>query len=73
MTRFEKIHETYDTYKKRKALRCNIPRNNSMNREGYGYIKRRVGLLSNELNGPTYLALTELAVFIEQNISKSSK
>ncbi len=73
MTRFEKIHETYEAYKRRKALRCNIPKNNSMNREGYGYIKRRVGLLSNELKGPTYLALTELSTFIDKNISKSSK
>ncbi len=71
MTRFEKVHESYECYKKRKALRCNIPRNNSMNREGYGYIKRRVGLLSNEVGSPTYLAISELSEFISENFIQS--
>jgi len=70
MTRFAKI---YGKYFYKHESECKIPKNNAMNREGYGYIKRRVGLLSNELNGPTYLALTELSAFIEKTISKSSK
>jgi len=76
MTRFAKVYENYESYKKRQKekLICKIAKNNSLNREGYGYIKRRVGLLSNELKSPTYLALTELSKFISKNIeTKSSK
>jgi len=69
MTRFEKIYEQYRYFNEQK---CKMPRNNSMNREGYGYIKRRIGLLSNEVGSPTYLALTELSEFITQNILKQS-
>ncbi len=67
MTRFAKI---YEKHKRKKAYYCQIPKNNSMNREGYGYIKRSVGLLSNEVDGPTYLALSELSSFISKNIKK---
>ena len=70
MTRFSKI---YEEHKRKKATRSKISKNNSLNREGYGYIKRRVGLLSNELDGPTYLALTELSAFISKNIPESEK
>ena len=70
MTRFAKI---YGKYLYKHSDECKIPKNNSLNREGYGYIKRRVGLLSNELSGPTYLALSELSEFISKNFSKSEK
>ncbi|RLA77252.1 MAG: hypothetical protein DRG78_17710 [Epsilonproteobacteria bacterium] len=74
MTRFEKVYEDYETYKKRQRekLICKIAKNNSLNREGYGYIKRRVGLLSNEVGSPTYLALSELSDFISKNIEVKS-
>ncbi|MCD4667582.1 MAG: hypothetical protein K8R44_03160 [Sulfurimonas sp.] len=68
MTKFAKI---YEAHKKRKAVAKSNPKINSLNREGYGYIKRRVGLLSNEVGTPTYLALTELSEFISKNITKS--
>ncbi len=72
MTRFRKI---YGDYVHRKKESSEIPKNSTMNREGYGYIKRRVGLLSNELKSPTYLATTELSEFIFKNteIEKSDK
>jgi len=69
MTRFAKI---YGKYFYKHSAECKISKYNSMNREGYGYIKRRVGLLSNELNSPTYMALTELSDFIEKNIETKS-
>ncbi len=52
MTRFEKI---YQEHKRRKEL--NKEKIKDINVEGYGYIKRRLGLLSNELKGPTYCEL----------------
>ncbi len=68
MTRFEKI---YESHKCKQNPYCKIPKNNSMNREGYGYIKRRLGLLSNEIENPTYLALSELSEYISKNFAKS--
>ncbi len=68
MTRFAKI---YTNYRYEHSKKCKIPKANSMNREGYGYIKRRVGLLSSEVGTPTYLAPTELSEFISENITKS--
>jgi len=68
MTRFDKI---YTDYRYKRELAARVPKYNSMNREGYGYIKRRVGLLSNELDSPTYLALTELADFSTKDKAKS--
>ena len=56
MTRFSKIYESYKNNKLNKPKTSNV---NTLNREGYGYIKRRVGLLSNEVGSPTYLAPTE--------------
>ncbi len=67
MTRFSKI---YGKYFYSHDDECKTPKNNAANREGYGYIKRRLGLLSNELDGPTYLALSELSTFINDNIAK---
>ncbi len=34
--------------------------NKLLAREGYGYIKRRLGLLSNELNGPNAASSKEV-------------
>ena len=51
MTRFDKMYKT-NHYKD--SLECKTPKRNSMNFEGYGCIKRRRGLLSCELSGPTY-------------------
>jgi len=51
MTRFAKI---YQEHKKRKKEKSKLPKENSLNREGYGYIKRRVGILPSELEAPTY-------------------
>ncbi len=62
MTRFQKI---YSDYKYKHELNCKIAKNNSMNREGYGYIKRRVGLLSAEVGTPTYMSVTELSNLIQ--------
>jgi len=70
MTRFAKI---YEAHKHKKEIACKIPKNNSMNREGYGYIKRRMGLLSVEVGSPTYLSITELSEFISKNITNKSK
>ena len=70
MTRFSKI---YGKYLNKNSVKSKEKKPNSLNREGYGYIKRRVGLLSNELNGPTYLALSELSDFISTHKTKSSK
>lgn len=64
MTRFAKL---YQAHKKKKEQKNKIPKINTLNREGYGYIKRRIGLLSNEVGTPTYLALTELSEFISKN------
>jgi len=44
---------------------CKIAKNNSLNREGYRYIKRRIGLLSSEVGTPTYMSITELSDFIK--------
>ena len=70
MTRFAKIYGKISL-----LINSNIKTNhvNSMNREGYGYIKRRVGLLSNELSSPTYLALSELSKFLKEENTKSSQ
>ena len=54
MTRFAKIYDNYKTKKKENPK-------NALNIEGYGYIKRRVGLLSNEVDSPTYLVVDELS------------
>ncbi len=70
MTRYQKI---YEDYKHKPKLSCKVPKNNSMNREGYGYIKRRVGLLSKEVGSPTYFSVTELSDFISKNFPKASK
>lgn len=64
MTRFAKIYGEY-FYKYENV--CNVLKHNSMNREGYGYIKRRVGLLSNELCSPTYTEIAELSNLIQKN------
>ncbi len=68
MTRFNKI---YGDYFYKHEENCKIAKNNSMNREGYGYIKRRVGLLSKEVGTPTYRSVTELSALIKSNIAKS--
>jgi len=68
MTRFTKIYQAEKMNKKQSAKTLKI---NSMNREGYGYIKRRLGLLSNEVKTPTYLTLTELSKLISKNSTKS--
>lgn len=70
MTRFEKVYESYESYKERQRekLVSEVQRRNSLNREGYGYIKRRVGLLSNEVEGPTYLSISELSSYIKKYI-----
>ncbi len=52
MTRFTKIYEAHKEKKKLKQQKTQ-----DINIEGYGYIKRRIGLLSNELNSPTYCSL----------------
>ena len=49
MTRFAKI---YEAHKEKRALKKQ--KNEKINIEGYGYIKRRVGLLSNEVKSPTF-------------------
>ena len=41
---------------KEKALKKKDSKNEHLSREGYGYIKRRVGLLSNEVKTPSYSA-----------------
>ena len=56
MTIFVKI---YKKYKKEKEQLYKTSKKNDLNREGYGYIKRRVGLLSNELKTPTYCSLSK--------------
>ncbi|NOR58815.1 MAG: hypothetical protein GQ474_09875 [Sulfurimonas sp.] len=45
--------DVFRRFKKKKSGSV-VPKQNSENREGYGYIKRRVGLLSNEVQKPTY-------------------
>lgn len=67
MTRFAKI---YGKLRNRENVREKPENVNSMNREGYGYIKRRVGLLSNEVEGPTYLSISELSNYIKNYITK---
>ena len=54
MTRFAKKYQ--EQKKKKEELKKT---QKTLNREGYGYIKRRVGLLSNELKTPTYCSLSE--------------
>jgi len=68
MTRWERIYGNYRDFREQS---CKIHKNNSMNREGYGYIKRRVGLLSYEVGSPTYKALTELSDYINKHFPKS--
>jgi hypothetical protein len=71
MRRFAKVYESFKKRRQEKII-CKITKNNSLNREGYGYIKRRVGLLSSELKSPTYLALSELSEFISKNMETKS-
>jgi len=52
MTRFTKVYGEFSLKSKNILKGKDV---NNMSREGYGYIKRRVGLLSNELEGPTFL------------------
>ena len=52
MTRFAKIYEAHKQKKEFKKQKTQ-----EMNRAGYGYIKRRIGLLSNEVTGPTFCPL----------------
>jgi len=68
MTRFAKICQER---KKRKKEKSNLSKENSLNREGYGYIKRRVGILPSELEAPTYTSVNELSDYISKKISKS--
>ncbi len=49
MTRFAEIYEAHKKNKQKK-----IAKREQLSVVGYGYIKRRVGLLSNELSGPVY-------------------
>jgi len=72
MTRFEKIYGDYACCKKRKKekILIQMKKVNHLNREGYGYIKRRVGLLSNEVKSPTYFYIQELAEYINKDIKK---
>lgn len=51
----KKFSTIYESYKEKKLARNNINNNRYMRRAGYGYIKRRVGLLSSEVDGPIYL------------------
>ncbi len=60
MTRFAKKYQEFKTSKK-----------STLNREGYGYIKRRVGLLSNELNAPTYCSIIDNPKLQSTTIAKS--
>ena len=53
MIRFAKIYQE-DREKKKKEPKPDL------NREGYGYIKRRVGLLSSEVGKPTYTTEREI-------------
>ena len=55
MTRFSKIYENFKVQKPHKESKGE--KVNNLSREGYGYIKRRKGLLSYELDGPTYLSI----------------
>ena len=50
MTRFAKLYQTHKDKEEKKKTH-----NKMLNREGYGYIKRRLGLLSREVGKPTYL------------------
>ncbi len=68
MTRFAKI---YQEHKKKKEELRKLPKQNSFNREGYGYIKRRVGILPSELETPSYTSISELSDLISKNSSKS--
>ena len=49
MTRFSKIYEAHKQNKEIKKQKLQ-----EINVEGYGYIKRRIGLLSNEVKSPTF-------------------
>ena len=69
MTRFEKIYERH--IRKRK-LYCQITKHNSMNREGYGYIKRRLGILSGELESPVYSGVEDLCDYTINNTETKS-
>lgn len=48
-----KYKEIYNRLKEKRKNRA-PSKNKGLNREGYGYIKRRMGLLSNEVQKPTY-------------------
>ncbi len=70
MTRFAKIYGDFKLKYKVSRKLCPV---NGTNREGYGYIKRRVGLLPSEIDGPSYCAINELSDLINKNKSKSSQ
>ena len=50
MTKFSKIYQDHKTKKEQKKIQ-----NKNLKRVGYGYIKRRLGLLSTEVGTPTYI------------------
>jgi len=50
MIKFLRIYDI-DKYKKKRTMAIR----NFIRREGYGYIKRRVGLLSSELERPIHI------------------
>jgi len=54
MTRFTKIYEAHKQKKELKKQKIE-----QISREGYGYIKRRLGLLSNEVGTPTFYPLVK--------------
>jgi hypothetical protein len=51
MRRFTKI---YQGYKRRRGERFKLLKEGVFKMEGYGYIKRRAGILPSELEMPTY-------------------
>ena len=54
-----KFFKRYKDKKKKEVHSNEVSKTEVMNREGYGYIKRRMGLLSNEVGKPTYYSLND--------------
>ncbi len=49
-----RIRNIYQRYLKRRVLKKETLKNEIISIEGHGYIKRRLGLISNEMDGSYY-------------------
>ncbi len=68
MTRFSKI---YRKYKHSNENEEQNPKKECIDIKGYAFIKRKVGLMSNEVDRPEYHSVTELSKYTDKSARKT--